>query len=75
MEAGAGNGQKSPLGPAVQIDDGRSRRIWTKVVGATVEEILNALSDAEADHLCGARKYERAEGRKNTRAGSNDRYL
>jgi hypothetical protein len=27
------------------------------------EVTLNALLDAEADQLCGARKYERAEGR------------
>jgi putative transposase len=36
---------------------------------------LNALLDAEADHLCGARKYERTEGRQDTRAGSYDRHL
>jgi transposase-like protein len=40
-----------------------------------VEETLNALLDAEADHLCGARKYERTEGRKDTRAGSYERQL
>jgi putative transposase len=40
-----------------------------------VEETLNALLDAEADHLCGARKYERTEGRKDTRAGSYDSHL
>ena len=42
---------------------------------STVEETLNALLDAEADQLCGARKYERAEGRKDTRAGSYERQL
>lgn len=31
--------------------------------------------DAEADHLCGARKYERSEGHIDTRAGSYDRQL
>ena len=36
---------------------------------------MNALLDAEADFLCGARKYERTEGRKDTRAGSYDRQL
>ena len=46
-----------------------------EVVRSTVEETLNALLDAEADHLCGARKYERTEGRKDTRAGSYDRHL
>jgi putative transposase len=44
-------------------------------VRSTVEETLNALLDAEADRLCGARKYERSEGRKDTRAGSYDRRL
>jgi hypothetical protein len=32
------------------------RSIWTKVVQATIEETLNALLEAEADRLCGARK-------------------
>jgi putative transposase len=46
-----------------------------EVVRSTVEETPNALLDAEADQLCGARKYERAEGRKDTRAGSYERQL
>jgi putative transposase len=40
-----------------------------------VENTLNALLDAGADQLCGAGKYERSEGRKDTRAGSYDRQL
>jgi hypothetical protein len=63
------------LGAVVQIDDGKIRAHLDKVVRATVEETLNALLDAEADHLCGARKYERSEGRKDTRAGSYERQL
>jgi transposase-like protein len=59
----------------VQIDDGQIRAHLDEVVRATVEETLNALLDAEADQLCGARKYERTEGRKDTRAGSYDRQL
>jgi putative transposase len=46
-----------------------------EVVRSTVEETLNALLDVEAAHLCGPRKYERTEGRKDTRAGSYDRRL
>jgi transposase-like protein len=65
----------SPLGPVVKIDEGRIREHLDEVVRSTVEETLNALLDAEADHLCGARKYERTEGRKDTRAGSYDRHL
>jgi transposase-like protein len=59
----------------VQIDEKRIAAHLDEVVRATVEETLNALLDAEADHLCGARKYERTEGRKDTRAGSYDRHL
>ncbi len=67
---------KAPgLGPVVQIDEGRIQAHLDEVVRATVEETLNALLDAEADELCGARKYERTEGRKDTRAGSYDRQL
>jgi putative transposase len=41
----------------------------------TVEETMNALLDAEADHLGGARKYKRTEGLKDTSAESYDRRL
>jgi len=76
MESGVGGlGGGKPLGAVVQIDDGQIRAHLDEVVRATVEETLNALLDAEADQLCGARKYERTEGRKDTRAGSYDRQL
>jgi hypothetical protein len=77
MEAGVGpaEGTKAALGPVVQIDEERIRTHLDEVVRSTVEETLNASLDAEADHLCGARKYERTEGRKDTRAGSYDRHL
>jgi putative transposase len=77
MEAGVGTGSGTApvLGPVVQIDEGRIQAHLDEVVRATVEETLNALLDAEADRLCGARKYERTEGRKDTRAGSYDRSL
>ena len=77
MEAGveAGGGARPPLGPVVKIDEGRIQAHLDEVVRATVEETLNGLLDAEADRLCGARKYERTEGRKDTRAGSYDRHL
>ena len=45
------------------------------MVRGTVEEALNAMLDAEADRLCGAARYERTEGRQDTRAGSYDRSL
>jgi len=76
-EAGseAVSGKAPGLGPVVQIDEGRIQAHLDEVVQATVEETLNALLDAEADELCGARKYERTEDRKDTRAGSHDRQL
>jgi hypothetical protein len=49
VEAGGG----TPLGGVVRIDDGRIQAHLDEVVRSTVEE---ALLDAEADHLCGARK-------------------
>src|SRR5271167_184008 len=65
----------TPLGGVVRLDDGRIQAHLDEVVRSTVEETLNALLDAEADHLCGARKYERTEGRRDTRAGSYERQL
>jgi len=77
MEAGVGPAgeAKTLLGPVVKIDEGRIREHLDEVVRSTVEETLNGLLDVEADQLCGARKYERTEGRKDTRAGSYDRQL
>ena len=76
MEAGVETtSEPKALGAVVQIDDNQIRAHLSEVVRSTVEETLNALLDAEADHLCGARKYERTEGRKDTRAGSYDRQL
>ena len=76
MEAGVetASGPKS-LGAVIQIDESKMQAHLDEAVRATVEETLNALLDAEADQLCGARKYERTEGRKDTRAGSYDRQL
>ena len=70
----AGDGGKT-LGSVVQIDEGKIQAHLDQVVRATVEETLNALLDAEADQLCGAKRYERTEGRQDTRAGSYERQL
>jgi hypothetical protein len=37
-----------------------------EVVRSTVEETLNALLEAEADTLCGARRYKRSAERQDT---------
>lgn len=67
---GPGSGSKPVLGPVVEIDEGSVQAQRDEVVGATVEETL----DAEADHLCGAevRVHGRAQGHA---AGSYDRQL
>lgn len=67
--------ERKKLGGVVEIDERRIRAHLDEVVRSTVEETLNALLDAEADHLCGAKRYERSEGRKDTRAGSYSRQL
>jgi transposase-like protein len=61
--------------PCVQVDEARIHAHLDGVVRQTVEETLNALLDAEADQLCGARRYERTAERRDTRAGSYSRTL
>ena len=75
MEPTEAGSETKALGSVVQIDEGKIQAHLDQVARSTVEETLNALLDAEADQLCGARKYERAEGRKDTRAGSYERQL
>ena len=64
-----------PMGQVIQIDEARIKDHLGEMVRGTVEEALNGLLDAEADRLCGAARYERSEGRRDTRAGSYDRAL
>lgn len=59
----------------IRIDEGRIKDHLGEMVRGTVEEALNAMLDAEADRLCGAGRYERSEGRQDTRAGSYERSL
>jgi transposase-like protein len=65
----------SPLGNVISIDDERIKNHLDRVVGSTVEETLNALLDAEADRLCNARRYERSDARRDSRAGHYERNL
>jgi len=69
------NEKPKPMGDVIQIDEARIRDHLGEMVRGTVEETLNAMLDAEADRLCGADRYERSEGRKDTRAGSYRRSL
>lgn len=59
----------------IQIDEGRIKEHLGEIVRGSVQETLNALLDSEAERLCNARRYERTEGRKDTRAGHYKRTI
>ncbi len=59
----------------VSIDEGQIRSHVDQVVRESVEQTLNGLLDAEADRLCGAKRYERSAGRVDTRSGHYPRTL
>ena len=63
----------SKSGQLVQIDENQVKDHLDKMVRGTVEETLNSMLDAEADLLVNAKRYERTEGRKDTRAGHYQR--
>jgi len=60
---------------ALQVDEGKLRGHVDEVVRSSVEETLNGLLDAEADHICRAQRYERSPDRVNGRAGHYERKL
>lgn len=60
---------------AIKIDGDAVRGHLDELVRSTVEDTLNKLLDAEADQLCGAKRYERSVDRVDTRAGSYNRDL
>jgi len=62
-------------GSVIRIDESELRGHVDEVVRSSVEETLNALLDAEADELTGAKRYERSADRVDTRAGSYKRKL
>lgn len=62
-------------GNIIQIDEGRIKEHLGEIVRGSVQETLNALLDSEAERLCNARRYERTEGRKDTRAGHYNRTI
>ena len=61
--------------PFVKVDEARIQEHLDEVVRRTVEETLNTLLDAEADELCGAKRYQRTATRRDTRAGHYTRHL
>lgn len=67
--------QYENLNGIIKINQAEIHSHLDTVVRNTVEETLNKLLDAEADQLCKAAKYERAEQRTTTRAGHYQRKL
>src|SRR3954451_16380536 len=59
----------------IRIEEEKIRSHVGEVVRQTVEETLNGLLQAEADELCGAKRYARSPERLDTRAGQYDRKL
>ncbi len=57
----------------IEIDQEQLQLHVDGIVRDTVEETLNALLDAEADELCGAKKYQRSPERTDYRAGHYSR--
>jgi putative transposase len=63
------------MGAVIQFDENMLKDHFGEFVRSTVEETLNNYLDAEADHLCGAKRYEHSKDRKDTRAGHYERGL
>jgi putative transposase len=59
----------------IKIEEEKIRSHVDQVVRETVEQTLNGLLQAEADELCGAKRYARSPERLDTRAGHYDRQL
>ena len=66
---------KAGLGKVIAIDEAQVEAHVGELVRGSVEATLNSLLDAEAERLCNARRYERTEGRRDTRAGHYERSL
>jgi transposase-like protein len=59
----------------IKIEEEKIRSHVGEMVRETVEQTLNGLLQAEADDLCGAKRYARSPERLDTRAGHYDRKL
>lgn len=62
-------------GAIIQINESQIKDHLGQIVKGTIQETLNALLDEEASRLCNAQRYERTQGRQDTRAGHYTRHL
>jgi transposase-like protein len=67
--------KEGKAGQIIRIEQEHLTQHLDKVVRGTVEQTLNALLEEEAERLCQARRYERTDVRKDTRAGHYTRKL
>ncbi len=75
MDSVAGSANGGNFEGVTRIEEEKIRSHVGEVVRQTVEETLNSLLQAEADDLCGAKRYARSPERLDTRAGHYDRKL
>jgi transposase-like protein len=75
MEAKVTQEEGSGQTGIIKIDEQQIKDHLGELVRESVEDTLNAMMEAEAEQLCGARRYERTADRKDTRAGHYDRHL
>ena len=75
MSVEPSDSQNPALNLSMNVDAGQVEHKLRDFVRGTVEETLNAMLEAEADTLCGAKRYERREDRVDTRAGHYEREL
>ena len=75
MEMVSQSGSGENFEGVIRIEEGKIRSHVDQVVRETVEQTLNGLLQAEADELCGAKRYARSPERLDTRAGHYDRQL
>ncbi len=68
-------GSSAKFVDVIKIEEGKIREHVDEVVRQSVEETLNGLLEAEADQLCGAKRYERSPDRVDTRSGHYERKL
>jgi putative transposase len=75
MDNVAGSASGENVAGVIRIEEEKIRSHVDQVVRETVEQTLNGLLQAEADELCGAKRYARSPERLDTRAGHYDRQL
>jgi putative transposase len=72
MEMVSQSGSVENFAGVIRIEEGKIRSHVDQVVRETVEQTLNGLLQAEADELCGAKRYARSPERLDSRAARHN---